>query len=57
LKSNNIWEDVLINNPEIGNYLIENLFKYGSSLHWKEVIKIATGEALNPKYYNNQYLS
>jgi len=57
LKSNNIWEDVLINNPEIGNFLIENLFKYGSSLHWKEVIKIATGEELNPKYYNNQYLS
>ncbi len=56
LGTNDLWNDVLINKKEIGEYLIQNLFRYGSSLHWKDVIKIATGEELNTKYYLMQYL-
>ena len=57
LKSSDLWNDVLINRKEIGEYLINNLFKFGSSLHWKEVIKISTGEELNTEHYLKQYLS
>jgi len=57
LKSNDLWNNVLINRKEIGEYLIDNLFKFGSSLHWKEVIKISTGEELKTEYYLNQYLN
>ncbi len=56
MNSNNIWENVLINNPEIGKYLIEKLFRFGSSLHWKDVIKISTNEDLNTKYFIQQYV-
>lgn len=57
LNSNDLWNDVIINNREVGDYLIKNLFRYGSSLHWKEVIKIATGEELNTNYYLKQYIN
>lgn len=57
LNSKDLWNDVLINKKEIGEYLIHNLFKYGSSLQWKDVIKIATGEELKTEYYLKQYLA
>lgn len=57
LNSNNIWEKVLINNSDIGRYLIDNLFRFGSSLHWKDVIKISTKEDLNTKYFVQQYVA
>ncbi len=55
LKSTNLWENVLIDNPEIGNFLINKLFKYGASLHWKDVIGQSTGEDLNVEHYAKQY--
>lgn len=57
LMNENLWEDVLINRTEIGEYLIEKLFRFGASLHWKDVVKISSGEDLNTKYYLNQYLT
>ena len=42
--------------PEVGSYLIESFFKHGSSLHWNEKIKSATGEYLNPEYFIKQFL-
>ncbi|MCX8057049.1 MAG: M2 family metallopeptidase [Ignavibacteria bacterium] len=57
LNSNDIWTSVLINNKKIGEYLIDNLFRFGSSLHWKEVIKISTEQELTTKYYLLQYIS
>lgn len=56
LHSDNIWNNVLINNVEVGKYLIDNLFRFGSSLHWKDVIKISTKEDLNIKYFVQQYI-
>lgn len=42
--------------PEVGSYLIESFFKHGASLPWNEKIKRATGEYLNPEYFNKQFL-
>ncbi|WP_100372067.1 M3 family metallopeptidase [Bacillus sp. FJAT-45037] len=42
--------------PEVGQYLKENFFTYGASLHWNEKIKKATGESLNPRYFVEQFL-
>jgi len=39
------------NHPELGNYLKENVFKYGKMYKWDEMIKKATGEPLNPEYF------
>lgn len=57
LKSTDIWNNVIINNPEIGKYLIENLFRFGASLHWKEIVRITTGEDLNIKYFVSSYFN
>jgi peptidyl-dipeptidase A len=40
-----------IQKPEIGKYLIDNLYAYGTLYPWNEVIEKATGEALIPAYY------
>ncbi len=56
LNSDDVWQNVLINNKEIGKYLTDNLFKFGSSLHWSDVIKISTKEAINTKYFLQQYI-
>ncbi|MGE7623436.1 M3 family metallopeptidase [Viridibacillus sp. NPDC096237] len=50
---NNISPDLF--KPEVGNYLKENFFKYGASLHWNEKIKKATGEYLNPVHFIKQF--
>ncbi len=57
LNSNDIWNNVIINNKDIGHYLINNLFKFGSSVEWQEVVKISTGENLNTKYFLQQYFN
>lgn len=46
-----------INNPEIGKYLIEKVFKPGKSMNWEELIINATGEDLNPDYFKNTCLN
>lgn len=57
LNSDNIWDTVIIDKNEVGDYLINNLFRFGALYHWKEIIKISTGEDLTTKYYKNQYIS
>ena len=39
-----------VNRPSVGDYLRENVFKPGASLHWGELLIRATGETLNPQY-------
>ena len=46
-----------INNPEIGKYLIEKVFKPGKSMNWEELILNATGEDLNPDYFKSTCLA
>lgn len=43
-------------NKEVGDYLNKKLFSFGSSLRWDEVIRKATGEDLNPKYWIEQFV-
>jgi peptidyl-dipeptidase A len=39
----------------IGKYLKESIFSLGRRCHWSELIKRATGESLNPKYFAEQF--
>lgn len=39
------------NHPEIGNFLKEELFKYGASYPWQELVKRVTGEPLTANYF------
>ena len=43
-----------VNEPNVGNYLREEVFKPGASLHWNELLVRATGEGLNPQHLVDQ---
>jgi peptidyl-dipeptidase A len=46
----------LSKNPEIGNYLLNNVFRPGAKYQWNDMIKRATGEELTAKYYAGEFL-
>jgi peptidyl-dipeptidase A len=46
----------LSKNPEIGNYLLDKVFKPGAKYQWNDMIKRATGEELTAKYYAGEFL-
>jgi peptidyl-dipeptidase A len=46
----------LSKNPEIGNYLLNNVFKPGAKYQWNDMIRRATGEELTAKYYAGEFL-
>jgi peptidyl-dipeptidase A len=43
-------------NPEVGKFLVTNVFAPGASKSWNDMIKAATGEFLNPDYYINEFV-
>lgn len=45
-----------VDNPEIGKYMINKLFKPGAKYNLNNWIKNATGEKLSPDFYTNQYI-
>lgn len=45
-----------VNKKEVGEYLINLFFSYGSVVNWKELIVKSTGEELTPKYYAEQFV-
>lgn len=47
----------MTNNPAIGAYLLENVFKPGARYSWNEMIEKATGEKLTAIYYANQFVN
>jgi peptidyl-dipeptidase A len=55
-KTDDLSKISFYNNPEVGKYLIEKVFKPGSKYSWNDLIKEATGEFLDPKYYIKQYI-
>jgi len=55
-KTEEISKISFYNRPEVGNYLIEKVFRPGSKYYWNDLVKEATGEFLNPKYYIKQYI-
>jgi peptidyl-dipeptidase A len=56
LKSNNITEQTFYGRKEVGNYLIEKIFKPGALYHWNDMIVNATNEKLTAKYYALQFI-
>lgn len=43
--------------PEVGKFLIDNVFKPGAKYFWNDMIEKATGEKLTAKYYAKQFVS
>ncbi len=43
-------------NKEVGEFLIEKVFKPGAKWHWNTMIENATGEELTAKYYAMQFV-
>lgn len=56
LKAENVREQSFANKREVGQYLIENIFKPGDRYFWNNMIKKATGEKLTAKYYAMQFV-
>lgn len=56
IKSQDYRNQSFANNPEVGNYLVEKVFKPGALYPWNEMIEKATGEKLTPKYYADQWM-
>lgn len=46
-----------VNSPEVGKFLIDNVFKPGARYFWNDMIEKATGEKLTAKYYAKQFVS
>jgi peptidyl-dipeptidase A len=55
-KSDDIKNPSYVGNKEIGNYLMEKVFKPGRKYYWNDMIEKATGEKLTAKYYAKQFV-
>jgi peptidyl-dipeptidase A len=44
----------LVNNPDAGQFLQEELFRHGNSMRWDQAIEEATGRPLSPKFFAAQ---
>ncbi len=56
LMGDDFRNESFINRKEVGEYLIENVFKPGMKYEWNNMIEKATGEKLTAKYYALQYV-
>ena len=56
LKNSDYKNVSFVNHPEVGNYLLEKVFKPGVYYQWNEMILRATGEKLTAKYYAKQFV-
>ncbi len=56
LKSANIRQTFLGENPAIGSFLKEKVFAPGARYKWNDMIKRATGEKLTPTHYRDQFI-
>jgi len=54
LKNNSAGSFSLVNNLELGGYLIDNIFKPGNRFRWDELIRKSTGYSLSPRFYADQ---
>ncbi len=50
------FEQSFVNHPEVGQFLIEKVFKPGARYEWNEMIEKATGEKLTARFYAMQYV-
>jgi peptidyl-dipeptidase A len=56
LKSEDYRNQSFVNKKEVGDYLIEKVFKPGKKWYWNDMIQNATGEKLTAKYYSKQFV-
>jgi peptidyl-dipeptidase A len=56
LKSDDYRFQSFAGKPEVGEYLISNVFAPGSKYYWNDMIEKATGEKLTAKYYAKQFV-
>ncbi|MCB2204742.1 M2 family metallopeptidase [bacterium] len=52
-----ISREVYANNPAVGQFLVEKVFKPGATMHWNDMIEKATGEKLTAQYYAKQFVN
>lgn len=46
----------LVDNPEAGRFLIEQVFRPGAVREWDSALEYATGERLNPRYFVEEFV-
>jgi peptidyl-dipeptidase A len=56
LNSENVTAESFHNQKQVGEYLVENVFKPGSLYEWNDMIEKATGEKLTAAYYARQFI-
>jgi peptidyl-dipeptidase A len=56
LKSSDPENECFVSRPEVGRYLIEQVFQPGMRWSWNEMIERACGEKLTAKYYARQFV-
>ena len=56
LKAKGNEKITFVNKPEVGKFLIENVFKPGAKYQWNDMIEKATGEKLTANYYAKQFI-
>lgn len=56
LKSDDYANQSYAGHKELGEYLIEKVFKPGAKYFWNDMIEKATGEKLTAKYYAKQFV-
>ncbi len=47
----------LVNRPEAGAWLVEKVFRPGAQADWNELLRRATGETLQPKYFVDEFVN
>jgi len=56
LKAEDVKEVSFVNQPVVGQYLIEKVFEPGKRYYWNDMIEKATGEKLTAKYFARQFV-
>ncbi len=53
---NVVKSESYVGNLEVGTYLVEKVFKPGARYGWNEMLRRATGEALDPSHFVRQFV-
>lgn len=56
LKTHNFKTEDYFNDPQVGTYLKNKIFRPGDRYYWNEMIERATNEKLTAKYYAKQFI-
>lgn len=51
-RKKSVFQTSFTNDKRIGKYFVDRVFSQGARFYWNDLIKFATGEKLNPKYFS-----